>query len=234
MKNIILTLLFIGLFVSCTEKKSPIIHDDEQANNLTMDSLLEDTTKVLNVDLPTLIDSVNQILVHEIRISSGKGRDLSFSSKKSGDYYGVGSGLINLIFEDVKNNKSYLLTNNQLQISSYEVCSRLKVKIGKAYILFRVIDKDYNNDGVLDGRDTQGLYISNLDGTSFSKITKDNEMLRNGEWMYPLNRYYFRTTEDSDKNGYFDFKDKIHYYYIQFEEQGYQVMEYNPLEMLNK
>jgi len=233
MKQTFLLVLCIGLFSACTEKKN-ISLDDEQANSLSMDSLFEDTTKILNVSLPALIDTTNQILVHEIQITGGKGRDISFSSKKSADYYGAGPGLINLIFEDVKNNKSYLLTNNQLQIPSYEVCNHLKRKIGKAYILFRVIDKDYNNDGVLDGRDIQSLYMSNIDGTSFSKITKDKEILRDGEWMYPLNRYYFRTSEDPDKKGYSGLQDKVHYYYIQFDEQGYQIVEYNPLEMLNK
>lgn len=233
MKSITLTLLFIVLLASCTEKKNyPVIHDGEQANSLSMDSLFEDTTKVLNVHLPDLIDSVNQILVHEIHITGTKEYSRSFSMKKSKDYYGT--TLVNLIFEDVINSKSYLLTNNQLQISSYKVTDWLKKRIGKTYIIYRVIDKDYNKDGVLDNRDISSLYISDIDGKSFTKITKDKEDLKDSEWMYPLNRYYFRTTEDSNKDGYFDHKDKVHYYYIQFNEQGYQVIEYNPLDILNK
>lgn len=231
MKGIYLLLLLIGILSGCKEKRNTPTNG-EQANSLTMDSLFEDTTQVLNISLPIMIDSVNQILVHEIHIIGGKGRDMSLSSKKSGGYYS--SGLTNLIFEDVKNNESYLLTNSQLQISSYEICSALKLKNKKNYILYRVIDRDYNKDGILDSRDIQSLYISNIDGTSFSKITKDKEAPQNGEWIYQLNRYYFKASEDTDNNGYFSLQNKVHYYYLQFDEQGYQVVEYNPLEILNK
>jgi len=231
MKKIYFLFLLSVLLISCSEKKKPVVLEG-QTNNLTMDSLFEDTTKVLNIDLPDLIDSVNQILVHEIHVTRSKEYDRSFSIKKSKDYYG--SNMVNLIFEDVINKKSYLLTNNQLQIISYELACLLKRRTGKSYILYRVIDRDYNNDGILDGKDISSLYISDINGTSFTKLTKDKENIRNGEWMYPLNRYYFRTLEDSNKDGYFDFKDKVHYYYLQFDEQGYQVVEYNPLEIFNK
>jgi len=230
MKKIYFLFLLSVLLISCSEKNKPVVLEG-QANNLTMDSLFEDTTKVLNIGLPDLIDSVNQILVHKINVISSKEMEASFSLRKSKNY--DGPNLVNLIFEDVKNNKSYLLTNNQLRISSYNVV-RLGRKIGKDYILYRVIDLDYNKDGALDNRDLESLYISDIDGTSFTKITKDIENLQNGEWIFPLNRYYFRTIQDSNKDGYFDFNDKVHYYYIQFDEQGYQVVEYNPLEIFNK
>ncbi|NDV95544.1 hypothetical protein D0T84_11570 [Dysgonomonas sp. 521] len=232
MKYLLFVFLFTGLMFSCSEKDRQVDLDESPAESLSMDSLFEDTTKVLNVYLPTLIDSANQILVHKIYVSNGKDVDASFSLKRAKSY--EGPNLVNLIFEDVINKKTYLLTNNQLQITSYDVISQLIGRIGKKYILYRVIDKDYNKDGVLDGRDIGSLYISDIDGTSFTKITKDNEDMKNSEWMYPLNRYYFRTMEDTNKDGYFDIKDKIHYYYIQFDGQGYQTVEYSPLEIFNK
>lgn len=232
MKHILFVFLFTGLMFSCSGKNRQVVLDESPAESLSMDSLFDDTTKVLNVYLPALIDSTNQILVHEIYVSNGKDMDASFSLKRGKSY--ESPNLVNLIFEDIINNKTYLLTNNQLKITSYDVINQLKGRIGKKYILYRVIDKDYNKDGILDGRDIGSLYISNIDGTAFTKITKDNEDLKNSEWMFPLNRYYFRTMEDSNKDGYIDFKDKVHYYYIQFDEQGYQTAEYSPLNIFNK
>ena len=213
MRKIFVLFLLAGMFFRCVEPRVPgVVADDEPANIQTMDSLFEDTTKVLNVQIPSLVDSARQILIHEIYLESN---------------------MVNLIFEDLINQKKYLLTNNQIRISSYNT---LIDKTGNKYFLYRVIDRDYNNDGKINSNDIGSLYISNIDGTSFLKLTKDREDVRynENEWIHSVNRYYFKTLEDSNKDGFFDTKDKIHYYYIEFNEGNYKVVEYNPLEILNK
>ncbi|MDR1089506.1 MAG: hypothetical protein LBL79_00380 [Prevotella sp.] len=59
---------------------------------------------------------------------------------------------------------------------------------------------------------------------------KENVQYNDNEWIRPLYRYYFRTVEDSNNDGFFDIKDKIHHYYIEFKDQGYRVVEYDPLK----
>lgn len=230
MKKILALFLLAGMLFSCSEPRVPgIVAGDEPANVQTMDSLMEDTTKVLNVHLPSLVDSARQILVHEIYLETRLNLDDRSYSKK--EYIGGQINIANLIFEDVINQKKHLLTDNQINISSY---SQLRDKAGNRYFLYRVIDRDYNKDGKMNSADVESLYISNIDGTSFSKLTKGNEEVKDCKWLNILDRYYFTTLEDSDKNGFFDIKDKMHHYYIQFNSGGYNVLEYNPLEILKK
>lgn len=232
MKKIFVLLFLVGMFFSCSEPRVPgVAVGEEPAHVQTMDSLMEDTTKVLNVHIPSLVDSARQIIVHEIYLTSNNEmKERSYSKK--GEYYDS-PNMLNLIFEDLINHRKYLLTKNQIRISSYK---QLWDKAGKKYFLYRLIDRDYNKDGKLNSNDIESLYISNVDGTSFSKLTKDRENVQynDREWIHSVNRYYFRTIEDSNKDGFFDIKDKMRHYYIEFNEGNYKVVEYNPLEILNK
>lgn len=225
MKKIFVLLFLVGMFFRCSEPRVPgVVTSDESASVQTMDSLVEDTTKVLTVLIPRLIDSTRQILVHEIYLSDK--REIDRSCSKTGKGHDEVLQITNLIFEDVINKKSVLLTNNQIKISSYNTLT-------SNYILYRVIDQNYKDKKEIEY--IERLYISNVNGTDFTMITRDKETFRCGEWLNAVNRYYFITVEDTNKNGgYFDVIDKMHHYYIEFTEGNYKVVEYNPLEVLNK
>lgn len=236
MKKIFALFAIAALMTSCfEEKKTPILPEDvEVINTQTMDSVFVDTTKTLEVILPTLLDSANQILVHEVFITNNSGKRSSYSSSKMKEAYM--EERINLIFEDQINGKSYLLTDKQIQITSYNIIGRSNQRGSQGLIMYNVIDADYNNDGKIDYKDIRSIYIGNIAGTTFNKITKDREQFIEGKWLtsLPQSRYYFTTREDSNKDGFFDERDAMHYYYIQFSGLEYQVVEYNPLDMIAK
>lgn len=236
MKKIFALFAIVTLMTSCFEdKKTPILPENvEVINTQTMDSVFEDTTKTLEVMLPTLLDSANQILVHEVFVTNNSGKRSSYSSSKMKEAYI--DERINLIFEDQINDKSYLLTDKQIQITSYNVIVGSNQRGNQGLIMYNVIDADYNNDGKIDYKDIRSIYIGNITGTTFNKITKDREQVIEGRWLtsLPQSRYYFTTREDSNKDGFFDERDTMHYYYIQFSGLEYQVVEYNPLDMITK
>lgn len=233
MRKICALLAVVGLFVACTyHNDAPVVVDGEVAESQKMDSLIADTTTVLDVRNVHVVDSARQVLLHEVfllRIGS-RYDSKSFGESKGSRGYREGH-IINLIFEDLINNKKYLLTDNRIGINSYEF---LMDKGENKYFIYKVVDKDYNNDGELSWGDIESLYISNIDGTSFAKITKDKELYKDGKWISLLQRYYFHTLEDSNKDGYFNTVDKKHYYYIEFKDGKYNTIEYYPLDNLDE
>lgn len=232
MKKLIFVLAILGVLVSCnTENRTPLVStEQEPANIMTMDSVIGDTTKVINIHTPYLLDSARQILLHEVHLSELGPSKTRYKINKR-DYY-EDRELINIIFEDLNKKSSHLLTNQRVKIHSKQFVNNSNNNNNETYILYKLVDADYNRDGKLNGEDIESLYISNLDGTSFKKITKNNEDYRDGAWIGALSRYYYRTGEDSNNDGYFDSTEKMHHYYIQFNNDGYDIVEYKPLDIL--
>jgi hypothetical protein len=70
---------------------------------------------------------------------------------------------------------------------------------------------DTNKDGKLDTSDIKALYLSKISGEKFTKISSDFQELI--DWkLIESNRLYYRTVEDTNKNGQFDKKDVVIYY----------------------
>jgi hypothetical protein len=210
-----------------------------------MESLINDTTKILIAELPILFDSV-EYLIHPIgllnleeRGSRGIIKSGSFSSSSysgsefdvsnSGEDY-ISGDMTNLVFENIKTREQRLLTDNV----TINYLKEIFKKTNKQYLLYSIIDIDSNHDKELNYNDIESLYISNIDGTTFTKLTKDKHEYVRGEMITSELKYYFKTIEDLNHDGQFDRYDKFHYYYIDFSNTPIKVIEYNPLKMIIK
>ena len=98
----------------------------------------------------------------------------------------------------------------------------------KQFILYTITDFDSNKDLILNSKDIESLYISDIDGTGFMKLTSNFQELVDWEIIEIQNRIYFTTSEDIDKNGLFTKSDKLHYFYYDFDDS--KLIEYNPLQ----
>jgi hypothetical protein len=88
---------------------------------------------------------------------------------------------------------------------------------------------DSNKDGKLDSSDIKDLYISSITGANFTKLSADFQELIDWNLIESQNRLYFRTIEDSNKNGAFDSDDKVHYQFVDLTSKEMEVKEYNPI-----
>lgn len=240
-------LLLVGVLIlstSCNDKRNAqnqIVYDNQsQADTLSMDSIMADTTKTLQANFPLYFDSTRVLIQPigfvEMRESKIADRIVSKSNGyESSDSYAYSNGdyisgkITNLYFDNVDKGQQRLLTDKALNITSIEYLRQLSKKINRDYLLYSVYDQDNNRDNKLDYEDILACYISNLDGTDFRKITPDYQQYVAGVWMLWCSRYYFNTIEDINKDGKFDSKDKLHYYYVNFTSDSYQVVEYNPI-----
>jgi hypothetical protein len=95
-------------------------------------------------------------------------------------------------------------------------------------MVMTVTDRDTNGDGELSDQDIESLYLTQLNGDNFKKLTFELQELLDWKIININKRLYFRTLEDIDKNGEFNQKDRIHYFYVSLLNSEFQVIEYNP------
>jgi len=248
MKKILLGLFVLFFIASCGKKETRINYANQnKKDTLTIDKMVKDTSKMLVADFPINFDStaylihpvgfVNLKAAKETRAmsigSSSDNDDTSFSAKTyRGDIFS--GNISNLIFEDINSGKQKLLTNKVLKIQDIEYLRPLAHKIHRQYLIYTVIDSDTNGDGVLDDSDIVSLYISYINGSGFKKVTVKNYKYLGSKLIIQNSRCYFKTVEDTNKDGLFSQADTYHYNYIDFSGKDYNFVEYFPLDLIRK
>ncbi|HCO66840.1 MAG TPA: hypothetical protein DIT04_03660 [Dysgonomonas sp.] len=249
--------IFLFAFVvlaaySCMDnaEKPRVEYSEDAIKPITMDEVMSDTTKTIVATLPVYFDSTTVLLqpsglinIKEIKDMSVLGRlsypieSKSYREKTKDSDFHLGaiyadqlSGQIsNIYFDDLTNNVQRLLTEDYISISQVVYLREIAKKTGRDYLIYFVYDRDTNRDGKLNSGDILTLYMSNLDGSGFVKISKDNHQLADYKLVVIANRYYFTTIEDVNRDGYFNKGDKYNYYYIDFSQESYEIVEYNPV-----
>lgn len=255
MNKLFLLSTLLLLMIACNNSKEPqVVYDSSNPDSLTIENVLEDTTKVLVTGMPIYLDSTD-ILIHPIGWENiylaNKSRSLDITvsidsriSKKNGtesdhsysvysnnkDY--ISGEMVNLIFENPESGEQRILTDKVMSIYHISYLKDLAKEINQHYLLYRVYDKDYNRDGKLNKEDMSAYYISTLEGTLFTKITKDYHYLDTYKLILKNGKFYFRTIEDINKDGNFNKKDIYHYYYVDLIKGDLTPIEYFPLKFI--
>jgi hypothetical protein len=247
MKNYLIILGILCIFTSCFNNSKTNTQDAGANTEIMIDSILDDTTKYIVCELPIVIDSTDYFLQFVGYINVEDRQDYSILSRGRYDsseealaslsrtsYEGdrFTGNISNIIFENIKTQEQSLLTKKMVKIYSVEYLRFVAQKTKHQYLLYTLFDKDNNGDNQVDSRDVISLYISDINGEKFTKVSMENFKFLDGKFIKQNMRYYFRAREDIDKNGIFAQKDKLHHYYIEFSNNGYSTQEYFPLEIL--
>lgn len=230
-----------GLIFSCAQNKGKINHEQPIDTTAILDDRLKDSTKVLVSDLPIQFDSTEVLLfaigLVDLQERGGliKGGSGSYSSSDfSSGYFNsddLSGDFINIVFQN-KDGSERALTDTKMRIRRVNFLREIFKLTKNAYLIYSVSDRDTNGDKKFDYQDLEALYISNLDGTAFKKLTKELHELYDWNLVKGQRKLYFRTLEDKNKDGLLNNKDKFHYYYIDFSKEGYSTTEYNPVKVL--
>ncbi len=143
-------------------------------------------------------------------------------SEITGNFY-------NVKFQHIDSETLTTLTNKNIRIRSIAFLRYVFNNTKKQILVYRVLDKETNRDNSLDDNDVETLYMSNLDGSSFVKLTTDFQELIDWKEVAVKNRIYFRSMEDTNKNGEFDKDGMVHYHYVDLSNDQRKVTEYEPL-----
>lgn len=240
MKKIHIALLGISLLLlaSCKEEvdKPRVIYD---ASNKTEVIAKTDSTQIEIADLPIQMEGTNY-LIHPVgdlsifekgtktKYGSSSVNDLSFTISNVAKYEITGY-LQNLKFQKIDSDSIKPLTDKPVLIQTATYLKSISDKIDKQILVYTMVDMDTNKDGKLDTSDIKALYLSNISGEKFTKVSSDFEELIDWNLIESNNRLYFRTVEDTNKNGQFDKKDVVHYNYIDLSNKNWTVVNYKPV-----
>lgn len=240
MKNIKIVMLFVSVLVlaSCKEEveKPKVIYDG--ANKEKPYSKI-DSTQIAIADLPIQIEGTDY-LIHPIgdlrvyergtksRYGSSSVIDLSFTISNFGENEITGY-LQNLKFQKINSDSIRALTDKQVLIQTATYLSGIADKTNKKIMVYTLFDIDSNRDGKLDTSDIKSLYLSDISGSDFTKISVNFQELIDWSLIESQNRLYFRTAEDTNKNGQFDKNDVVHYNYINLANSDWKVESYEPI-----
>jgi len=239
MRHSIITLLLIVLFSSCITNDKPRIVPSNENRSDALPDLVKNSSKINVADLPIHIDSTSYLLhpIGEFSIEEERGKIIYKSSRSGGNNFSISSSnrnsisgdLSNIMFQHILSEELKPLTTKTIRIQSVTFLREIYNKTKQEFLLYVINDQDTNQDKKLDSDDIKTLYLSTIDGRNFKKITTSNRELIDWKIISTANRLYFKTIEDTNKDGDFDERDKIFYNYVNLSSTTLKVVEYNPL-----
>lgn len=237
-----LPLVFLGISVlllaACKEdaEKPKVIYD---ATNKSRQISKKDSVQVAISDLPIQMEGTNYLIhpVGDLRVyergtkskyGSSSVIDLSFTISNHGENEITGY-LQNLKFQKTDSDSLVALTDKPVMIQTATYLKSVAVRTNKQIMVYTMVDDDTNKDGKLDASDIKCLYLSEISGARFTKVSTDLQELIDWSLIESTNRLYFRTVEDTNKNGQFDKNDVVHYNYIDLAKERWKVIKYHPI-----
>ncbi|MXN91845.1 hypothetical protein GR160_11490 [Flavobacterium sp. Sd200] len=236
----IITLIFTTvLFMSCKdEKPKPKVIYEKPREAAQPQPKATDSSQIKVADLPVHMEGTKYLIhpVGDIRVYDDTNRSYGSSRTNGNVSYAISNynrfeitGYFeNLKFQHVDSTALYPLTDKKIQIQTATYLNTVFEKTKKQILVYTLTDADTNQDGKLDSNDIKSLYISDISGKGFRKLSEDVQELVDWSVIDDLNRLYFRTIEDINKNGAFDKNDKVHYHYIDLMKPEWTVT-YEPV-----
>ena len=237
MKNYVpyISIVLVVLFFSCKKEETPkpkVIYEDTSKSKSATPI---DTTQIEVADLPINMEGTN-FLIHPIGVISGNGKGIKSSSDAEQSFtvsnygeYEITGYLKNLKFQEIGKDSIYVLTDKQVLIETATYLKTLADKSKQQLLVYTLADMDTNKDGKLDSNDIKSLYISTISGKKFTKLSVEFQELIDWKVMESKNILYFRTIEDTNKNGEFDAEDNLQYHFVDLLDKDWKVNSYKPI-----
>jgi hypothetical protein len=231
-----ISLLFLASCKKEEVEKPKVIYDASKGGR---ELTKADSTQIKIADLPIQMQGTNY-LIHPVgdlsvydkgaknKYGSSSVNDLSFTISNTSEYQITGY-LQNLKFQKTDSDSIKALTDKPVLIQTATYLKPVSDKIKKQIMVYTLMDMDTNKDGKLDVSDISTLYLSTISGEKFTKVSVDFQELIDWNLIESQNRLYFRTVEDTNKNGKFDSKDVVHYNFIDLADKDWKVETYNPI-----
>ncbi len=232
----------LGLLIlaaACKEnepEKPKVTYTD---NNKGKTAVKQDTSQIKIADLPIEMEGT-KYLIHPIgdyRIYEGRSKTaynsasaerVSFSVSNY-NLFEITGFLQNLKFQHIDSTAIRPLTTEPVLIQTATYLNTVASKTKLQLMVYSLSDMDTNKDGKLDASDVKSLYISEISGAKFTKLTEDFQELIDWNVVESKSRLYFRTIEDTNKNGEFDKDDVVKYHFLDLMAKEWKPESYDPV-----
>ncbi len=225
------------LIVSCKNEETPKVIYDETKSTTVVEVKI-DSSSIKIADLPILMEGTKYLIhpVGDIRVYDDFSKVYGSSKINQGSYaisnysrFEITGYFDNLKFQHIDSTNVVALTDNKVQIQTVTYLNTIADNNKAKILVYTLVDADTNKDGKVNQNDIKSLYVSNADGTKFTKLSIDFQELIDWNIIEAQNRLYFRCIEDINKNGAFDKKDKVHYHFVNLLAEEWKVEEYMPI-----
>lgn len=240
MKNQVKILFFLSIliFFGCKEEaEKPKLSYNKIDKKVVQQK--QDTTKIAVAGLPIQFDLTDYLIYPIGNINSlydGSSKIYDSRSEETTSYNIANSMdneitgyLQNLKFQKIDSDSLISLTKKPMLIQSVNYLPSIAIKTRQQILVYLLADADTNEDGKLDTNDIKSLYLSDISGAKFTKVSTDVQEVIDWKIIDSKNQLYFRAVEDTNKNGKFDKNDKIHYNYINLLEKVWESNEFTPI-----
>lgn len=229
-------LFAVLLMVSCKKEapEKPKVTYDTPAKPKVTPKV--DTTQIAVADLPIHIPGTTYLIfpVGDLNVnSSARGAEYSsndvrfrMSNYSENEIAGY---LRNIKFQQIGTDSISALSDKPLLIQTATFLKTVADKTKQQILVYTLADMDTNKDGKLDASDIKCLYVSDISGARFTKISTDFQELIDWNIIEAQNRLYFRTIEDTNKNGEFDKNDIVHYHFVDLSDKDWKISSYDPI-----
>lgn len=206
-KAITITIL-ISILISCDRN----ISNDELISESESNELIQQNLRrqIISIDEPAILDSLRSIYIIPVgqryldkaeNIDNGGGLGLVSSRKSQKRYY---SSYNNLIIYFQKDKKAVQVMNERYLINSL-IVHNIQNDI---LLTFFGIDRDSNNDGVINHDDLKSLFVYSIIEDSLYKIHQQNYDVLDYEFIPYTKDLLIQFGQDRDSNGTYEYKDE--------------------------
>lgn len=227
------------VFASCKDEQPTPKVIYEEAKSSKEQPRKVDSTQIKVADLPVYMEGTKYLIhpVGDIRIYDDSNKSYGSSRTNSSVSYAISNynrfeitGYFeNLKFQHIDSTAMRPLTTNKIQIQTATYLNTIAAKYKAQVLIYTLVDADTNKDGKVDSNDIRSLYISDISGQGFKKLSHDVQELLDWNLVEVKGRVYFRTIEDINKNGAFDKNDKVHYHFVDLLSPDWTVTSYEPV-----
>lgn len=239
MSKYIALLLVVITIVSCKEDKElPKVRYEANKDKTAVKT---DTTQIDVADLPIHFEGTG-FLIHPIGDinkvnrnartaydASSSENEQSFTVSNNNDFQITGY-LSNIKFQEVNSDSLRSLSNKPMMIETATYLKTFSDRNKQQIMVYTLTDSDTNKDGKWDGNDIKSLYLSDISGNNFVKVSPDLNELIDWNVIDANGKLYFRSIEDSNKNGAFDKNDVLHYHVVNLLSKEWKATDYSPVK----